>query len=519
MRRATLAEMAEIAKKRSGFCLSTEYINAHTKLKWKCKKGHKWLATPNHIKSGTWCKICSHKNIADSQRLSITFAQKLALKNNGKCLSKEYINARTKLIWQCENGHQWQTTYDSVRRGSWCKICKGLEQNTLKDCFELANKYDGICVSKLYKNAHSKLNWRCKKGHEWLASYHNVRRGQWCPECGDFRTAEKLRTPIKDIRFLAKQRGGELVSKNHNKAKNKLVWQCSQKHRWQATYDSVRRGSWCPKCSSGYGERATKVIFQHIFKVPFEKIKPKWLKNVDGNLMEIDGYNSKLKIGFEHQGQQHYKRIKHFQSEADFQKRKRDDKKKQALCKQNNVTLLLIPEIPNLLPLDEAFEYIIKLLKAKHINVPSHDPNIDLIKIYAGKESLFELVKDICQKNEGELLTKNYLGRSRKHTFECKKMHKWDTFLLNVNNGSWCKVCEKEEKLNEIIIIAKNKQGVCLSKEYINAHSKLEFRCSHGHHWNTIPSRIMNGSWCPKCSAKKSAIKRWKDGDYQNRNK
>ena len=47
----------------------------------------------------------------------------LAKKHNGKCLSKYYKNNRTKLIWQCSEGHIWRTKPSSIKSGSWCKKC------------------------------------------------------------------------------------------------------------------------------------------------------------------------------------------------------------------------------------------------------------------------------------------------------------------------------------------------------------------------------------------------------------
>ena len=49
----TIRQMQELAKSREGKCLSKKYINARTKLRWQCKKGHKLMATPDSIKRGT----------------------------------------------------------------------------------------------------------------------------------------------------------------------------------------------------------------------------------------------------------------------------------------------------------------------------------------------------------------------------------------------------------------------------------------------------------------------------------
>ena len=99
-RKFKIEEMRNLAEKRGGKCLSTEYKNVSTKLKWECEKGHAWEARPNDIKDSHWCPIC-----AGNVPLTIEEMQKLAEKKGGKCLSTEYVNNRTKLKWQCSEGH------------------------------------------------------------------------------------------------------------------------------------------------------------------------------------------------------------------------------------------------------------------------------------------------------------------------------------------------------------------------------------------------------------------------------
>src|SRR3989344_3659633 len=97
----TLEEMNKIAVEHGGKCLSEEYINTETKLEWQCENGHQWEAKPSHIKAGHWCPKCGRIESGNKQRGDIEEMYKLAAKRGGKCLSKEYINSGTKLIWQC----------------------------------------------------------------------------------------------------------------------------------------------------------------------------------------------------------------------------------------------------------------------------------------------------------------------------------------------------------------------------------------------------------------------------------
>jgi nucleoside-diphosphate-sugar epimerase len=54
----TLKDMQESAKARGGQCLSTDYDDVKSKLKWKCGFGHEFEATPRLILAGHWCNEC-----------------------------------------------------------------------------------------------------------------------------------------------------------------------------------------------------------------------------------------------------------------------------------------------------------------------------------------------------------------------------------------------------------------------------------------------------------------------------
>jgi len=56
----TLEECQNLAKSLGGKCLSTEYINNRTMMKWKCKKGHEWQSPFHSVKdSKQWCSKCN----------------------------------------------------------------------------------------------------------------------------------------------------------------------------------------------------------------------------------------------------------------------------------------------------------------------------------------------------------------------------------------------------------------------------------------------------------------------------
>ena len=92
-------------------------------------------------------------------------------------------------------------------------------------------------------------------------------------------------------------------------------------------------------------ELQTKFLLEEIFKVPFYKIRPDFLKNeVTGYNLEIDLYNDDLKLAVEVQGDQHYKFTPFFHRNKDafMMQRYRDEMKKQK-CMKRGITLIEIP--------------------------------------------------------------------------------------------------------------------------------------------------------------------------------
>lgn len=115
-----LETLHQIAKKNGGSCLSGNYKAQKQKLLWKCKNGHQWYATANSIMhAGSWCPAC-----AGNLKLTLIELRKIAVQRSGKCLTSKYINSKTKMLWQCQNGHQWYATAFSIKtRKSWCPEC------------------------------------------------------------------------------------------------------------------------------------------------------------------------------------------------------------------------------------------------------------------------------------------------------------------------------------------------------------------------------------------------------------
>ena len=50
----------------------------------------------------------------------------------GKCLSKKYINTKSKLKFECSEVHVWEATPNAVQGGTWCPKCSQKERLTIE---------------------------------------------------------------------------------------------------------------------------------------------------------------------------------------------------------------------------------------------------------------------------------------------------------------------------------------------------------------------------------------------------
>ena len=562
----TIKEMQEVAKSRGGKCLSKRMVNSDSHLKWECAKGHQWTASPNNVKSKSWCPKCAGKSRGEKLKIGLSEMQRMAKSRGGKCLSKKYVDANSKLRWQCSEGHIWSTTGSSIKNGkSWCPKCSS-KKLTIKEMQFLANKRGGKCLSKRYINNYSKLKWECEKGHRWQAIGGSIKDGRWCSECAGVKkhTIQKMRKiaksrggkclskvyvggsvklkwecseghrwyadsaniilgrwcaecsfdrkrlTIQEIQQIAKERGGKCLSKNYVNSHISMRFECNNGHKWKTTATSiVHRHTWCPECNSGIGERVTRAYFEQIFKSKFPKTYPKWLVNNRGNRMELDGYCKDLKIAFEHQGEQHYTQLKHRAKRLSIQLE--DDRVKVELCKKNGIRLFIIPEIFGRTQLEDLHQLIFDECIRLKVRRPKGmlDKNINLKYAWSSNDKIEKLkkAKKFAKSKGGKCLSKIYLMNKVNLKWECGKGHLWESSYIGVvgSRGSWCPECAGIKKLTieEMHKMAKERGGKCLSKKYVNSITKLRWECAKGHQWKTSPTNIRGGPWCPECGGNK----------------
>lgn len=116
----------------------------------------------------------------------------------------------------------------------------------------------------------------------------------------------------------------------------------------------------------------------------------------------------------------------------------------------------------------------------------------------------WQKILEVARNRNGKCLTKQYLGLKEYHTWQCEKHHTWQAWPSNVIYcNKWCPYCAGNapltiEEMNEV---AEGKGGKCLSSTYEGESAKLQWQCGCDYKWWATPHNVKHHNrWCPKCS-------------------
>lgn len=437
----SIDDARRIAAERGGQCLSDDYHNQKTILRWMCEYGHEWKAAAGSVRQGSWCPQCAGRFQPEVHLAKMRVA---AEARNGALLETEYRGPKGSHKVRCAKGHEWDLTPHQLLRGSWCAVCDG-----------------------------QRLSYNNDQNHD---AY------------------------LKRYQDLATSRGGALLSPEYLGSGTRLKWKCSDGHTWEQKPSHVLKGTWCPECANGLSERYVRSVLEHLTGHSFPKKRPAWLQSDFAKRLELDGYSEKLGIAFEYQGAQHYVDLPHFRSTySDLPRRKSLDEHKRRACLEKGVLLLEIPYTwhKNEIPARVSTE----ISQAMGLSFTWDHSSFSFLDTYS-RGRLAEL-REAAVARGGQLLSDMYLGNNTPLRWRCAKGHEWDALPSYVPQKSWCARCigriPSAEHLSEMKEVASSRGGVCISDEKPASGALYFFRCKDGHEWASSRAHIKQGKWCPRC--------------------
>ena len=137
-----------------------------------------------------------------------------------------------------------------------------------------------------------------------------------------------------------------------------------------------------------------------------------------------------------------------------------------------------------------------------------------------------EFVKEQFELEGYELLSKEYINNGTKMSYRCTKGHEHSITWRDWVSGYRCTYCAgKDKKTIEFIKeqFAKEDYGL-ISKEYVGAHSKLNYKCKDNHEHSITWNDWQQGVRCPTCmyisrleggSANKDYCPVWSDKEFK----
>ena len=372
-KRKTIKDCHDIALSKGGKCLSNEYVNDRTKLKWQCSEGHTWLARPKDIKGrSSWCPQCASTFHISEELCRATFEQIFKVQFNkikpswirnqrGYKLELDGYNEKLGIAFEYQGIQHYKSRfYDDEK-----SLAKRISHDRLKKSLCKKNNVHLIVIT--YRNNLLNLPNLIEKNLQ--RSDYNISGYDFSTEI-DFNVVKVHRKTLDKMNSYAKTRGGKCLSTKYIDSNTKLKWQCSKGHTWMATSKIVVQKTWCLICSG----------------------------------------NAKLSI----------------------------EVMKQWAAKKGG-----------------------ECLSTRYVN------NMTNLKWKCNKGHIFTMKP-------------NSIKSSR----------------------TWCPTCSGNVRLTIEIFnqIAKSRGGKCLSTKYVNNQTKLKFQCAKNHVWMATPFAIKNKkTWCPNC--------------------
>lgn len=178
---------------------------------WRCKKCKQIFQGTLYKKKG--CPVCHGKKIVVGiNDLGTTYPEIAKTISKNSPIKAEEVTARShkKLLWVCENGHEWEATVANRTLGNGCKKCniyRITKDNLFSEIYpDLALEWHPtkniIEPNEVSRASGQEVIWKCKNcSYEWKRTVKNRVESPGCPSCctsGSLQE-ESVRNFIKEI--------------------------------------------------------------------------------------------------------------------------------------------------------------------------------------------------------------------------------------------------------------------------------------------------------------------------------
>lgn len=196
-RKRTYEEVKKFVEENSNCeLLSETYEGTYAPLRFRCPCGEEFSASWNKFFSQgrRSCVRCALDGRSERRRRTIEDLEKVIAGVGCEYISGEYKNRKSKLVIRCRCGHERTTTLNYILGENFSGLClhcsdplyRGANRLTLEEIKELSAARGLELLSAEYKNARSKLRFRCACGKEFETTWDSVvsKNKAQCDTCG-----------------------------------------------------------------------------------------------------------------------------------------------------------------------------------------------------------------------------------------------------------------------------------------------------------------------------------------------
>lgn len=112
--------------------LETEYINNHTKMKYRCKCGNISKIIFASFKKSKKCRECGMKKLSEPRIYNYEYVYNYFKKQGCELLEKDYRSSKIKINYICSCGNPWKTSFEKFLRGRRCIECANQKKSEKK---------------------------------------------------------------------------------------------------------------------------------------------------------------------------------------------------------------------------------------------------------------------------------------------------------------------------------------------------------------------------------------------------
>ena len=373
-----------------------------------------------------------------------------------------------KVWWQCEHGHEFESTPHTRHVSAVCPTCLGIENRLDLKFPELAlrwhpTKNGDLLPSDVTCGSSQKVWWKCSDTHECEGAINSRSIGHNCVICPLTDRKGRLEkwqvsSDQNLMKFWHYDKNLSFNPDHLTYGSNQIVWwRCQNGHEWEEPVKSLRARPICPNCSNKRGSQVRLLANTH----------PELAKELHPTKNDLDTihnltYGSKRKVWWQcavgHEWMAKPNGRTNSQGCPYCSGRRLSDKNRLTVCR---------PDISSLWH-------------------PS--------------------------KNSGSRPSEVSFSSNAKFWWRCIKGHEWITSVNEMDGRkTLCTKCRKNERLLSVSFpnIALDwdytRNGILKPTEIMyGSGKKVWWICSKNHSWEaTIGNRTIRGSGCPTCAKSK----------------